>query len=490
MDLPPTLTAFASCRRILRVVTQREQVVCEAFVSGKLRARLVSDVATLGLPPLESDGVELSRRDAAVPSYVLNTLASGLVASDAAPDPVWLALDRPAGSLPMLPWERDLAPALKAPVLRLPHLPVSPYAARASLDLAVCFGCPDDSTDMLAAATSVLQAVPYDAASRVRVYVFARPLVAAHLEQQRPLFRFAELNIHAAERLPASSPESSDVSNPWLVWMRSVLGATAVDCVQFVTHCVQIEEQGKLAFASLNGPSPTTDFRANAREVAAFLERAGAWSAAFVSPPSNTSDVGMRMLQDQIAWLRPASLYVVTLQSPDDVAALEAANRFVLGPDITTVPNRPQQLSMLCHPAALQSVSTTAIGAAFAMLPGVVGLARLLGSNPITQVAIQATATAALKSLLNDTTLTARLAGALKSRDITPAHIASTQRAFERVLAQLSDPLEQEAIRAAAIKTLKDTAERFSVLASAHDTTVLQQGLDGITKWLATWRAR
>ena len=112
----------------------------------------------------------------------------------------------------------------------------------------------------------------------------------------------------------------------------------------------------------------------------------------------------------------------------------QAANRFVLGPDVTRVPNRPQQLSVLCHPAALHSFSAATIDAALAMLPGAVGLASLLGSNPIAQALIRATATAAMKSLLNETTLTTRLANALKSRSITPAHIASTQRALERVL--------------------------------------------------------
>ena len=127
----------------------------------------------------------------------------------------------------------------------------APFTPRASLDVAVCFGCPDESEQSLATVPSILEAIPHDAAPAVRVYVFARPAVASHLEKARSRLKFADLKIYSAPSALPDPVDALNVSNPWLVWMLRALDATAVNCVQFITHCVQVEEQGKFAFAPL-----------------------------------------------------------------------------------------------------------------------------------------------------------------------------------------------------------------------------------------------
>ena len=492
MDLPPSIAPFAACRRILRVFGRRDHVVFEIFVRHELRGRLQCPADALGLPGDACVAAEASLEHSSLPTYIVASLASGFGASDAAVDPVWLLLDRPAGFLPQLPWEQLLQERLKAPILRLPHLSVPSYAPRTSMDVAVCFSLADESGDTPALALSVLETISARAAASVRVYVFAAPVVADTLERERGRFKFTELTIY---RLPDSSPlapEGAGVSNPWLLWMLQVLAPRAVDCVQFVTHCVQIEEQGRLEFAPFTGEGGHIPLRANAREVATFLERAGAWAAAFISPPSNRSAVGMRMLLDQVAWLRPGELYLVTIRKPPpsaDFLALAAANRFVLGPDLTAVPKWPQVVA-LRHPATLQSSSFALVRDTVAKLPGAVRLTEWMGATTIADAFHQALASDSLQALLNEATLATRFGAVFSSRGTTPVKIAAAQRALERVLAQISDPLEQQAIRVAAKKTLEDAVERFSLKAADVDASAIVKGLDGIVNWWTTWRAR
>ena len=223
--------------------------------------------------------------------------------------------------------------------------------------------------------------------------------------------------------------------------------------------------------------------------MAAFLERAGAWSADLISPPSNVSDAGMRMLQDQVAWLRPGPLYLVTVRSPDDLPALAAANRFVLGPrsrrsrERRTCPSyvtRPC-CSRRCSPRSTPSsrscrercacrsgpVRPASRGRFTARSPGTAF--RLFSAKPPWQDG----------------------SNALTSRSVTPRKVAAVPRALERVLAQLNDPLEQQAIRTTAKQALDETAERFARAAPSSDEALSVRDRRGgiVSRWSA-WRGR
>ena len=104
-----------------------------------------------------------------------------------------------------------------------------------------------------------------------------------------------------------TSTSTDQLNSPWLLWIRDALGTTSVDVVHFVCHGYLGKEEGVLAVSHspvLNDDEEWSRF-IGARQLCTFLDQVGAWSVAFSSPPVNYSISGLRMLQDQIARVRP-----------------------------------------------------------------------------------------------------------------------------------------------------------------------------------------
>src|SRR5215469_3097975 len=99
----------------------------------------------------------------------------------------------------------------------------------------------------------------------------------------------------------------------------------------------------------MEGAPPDAGLKANAREIGAFLDASGAWCLSLISPPSNRSDAGMRMLQDQIAWVRPGPISLFDWNEDPTGYGLQLANRFLLE-RADVAPPSSAGLTLLCHP--------------------------------------------------------------------------------------------------------------------------------------------
>jgi len=144
---------------------------------------------------------------------------------------------------------------------------------------------------------------------------------------------------------------STPVSNPWLRWIKRSLNRRSADVVHFLCHCYLSGDEGALAVAE--SPTRNTDPDSArfiwADELAAFVNDVGAWSVAFTSPAENYSLTGMRMLQDQIARLRPGPCLVHDMAEPAAAGALGDAYRFLYLSDWHPAP-RSSAIALYCHP--------------------------------------------------------------------------------------------------------------------------------------------
>lgn len=465
--------------KILRVYFEtgpdEKQVIFEIIIRGRLIGRIAVSPESLGFPASgEEPSSALQPSALSIPAYIKQSLASGF-SHARTPVPIWIELDRPAGLLPLIAWERVLRPELEGPLLRLPHLPLKPLMPRQSLDIAVCFSCPGAENTPTEAIESIVRSIPDDAAKTVRLHVFANQPAAEVCKKLIPALETVHLAVHSSDEdrnkpnpQPASDTSSNEIANPWLNWMLRTLSGKSLDSVHFVTDCSLMEEQGRLEFTALASLESPGTRRSNAREITTFLDLTGAWSVALISPPTNKTDAGMRMLQDQMAWLRPGPIYLYDLDADLRTVDLKAANRFVLARSRQHVPVSTE-LALLCDPEGVEDTRLEALTALIAGFSVGRAAAEAFLASSIGQQALESPR-AALRQILgiderharlNRYTLSQRLNTVFESHSNTPVLIASTQRRLERSLAQLEDPLEPEAVRRSAEQALAKASESF-----------------------------
>ncbi len=466
-------------RTYLALENAEKRVVFEIVVSAKIVGRLSIAPQALGLP-IGLDDLETARTFQ-IPGYVTRSLKAGLGPSSDTAQPVWLLLDRPSGFLPLIPFELLLQSEIGAPVLRLPHLPLRPFMPRESVDVAICFACPDQSENASQVAEGILRALPARGDKAFRVYVFGNRPTAEICRRVLATMPQIQAEVFSPESAPAGSEASTpsagpsgaapapEIANVWLAWMWKTLGTRSLDMVQFVTHCLQLEEQGNLVFAHLDGAPPDAVLRANAREIGAFLDASGAWCLSLISPPSNRSDAGMRMLQDQIAWVRPGPICLFDWNQDPAGSGLQLANRFLLDRGDVPAPSSPG-LTLLCHPEGATSSWVIAALAAFQVskaslkvLSTFSPVAGLLGAllNRLDAETVKKQA----ERLRDSYTLSKTFKDQLQSKANTPNWIASAQRRLEQsvanIAAQESPAASQGAYEALSelTKTIQNTAK-------------------------------
>jgi hypothetical protein len=321
-------------------------------------ALLTCGYAEVGLPA-GSSGESMPDTAFRLPAHVEHALAQALAQLSLNGEPLWLRLMTPVGLLPVVPWERLLAPIANAPVLRLPYHEISPTPPKGRLDCVVCFSSPA-AKEALAPDVVLgdfLHNLPPEFASYATVHVFAdaeaQPALAL-LRSSRSTFEIRIYDPAEAERMASSAARTYGhgrrLTNPWLKWIRSALGRSA-DVVHFLSHCYLSGEEGALALAE--SPSRNTDRSTSqlvwADELVAFLNEVGAWSLGLSSPRGNYSLTGMRLLQDEVARLRPGPCLLHDMVQPASAEAFGAAYRFLYLPGWHPAP-QSGAVALYCHP--------------------------------------------------------------------------------------------------------------------------------------------
>jgi hypothetical protein len=280
--------------------------------------------------------------------------------------PVWLHLVKPYGYLGLIPWERLLQSHLGVPMLRLPDFLKRPARDTAtSLDVVLCSSLPRAKASfpmveyVERTARLILDVVP----RRTRLHVFIDHEWYSNLRDRLEAGGLLgeQLQIHDPSQAPDYTiPERSTniqdrptrVQNPWLLWMRDVLGGRSVDAVHFICHGFMAGDVGALAFSE--SPVRNEDTRmarfVGPQELLTFFTHIGAWSATFSSPEHNYSEMGLRALADRLAQMRPGPLMHHEIKADASLAALTHAYNFLYGPLHQPPPASPA-LFTYCHPA-------------------------------------------------------------------------------------------------------------------------------------------
>ena len=305
--------------------------------------------------PVSSDAVRL-----AVPEETRRALHAA-VAQRADPDaPLWLEFVPPYGALAAVPWERDLV-SLDVPVLRLPPLPVPAAGRSGQLRAVIIASAPRAKTsfgvpDLVARSFSAIQRatdppaivdvfIDADRVDGVESAVGSAPAPDA-VRVHRPTPSSSEGS--SSEGSARSISVSTQITSPWLQWVLETIGTDVVDIVQFICPGYRSLDSGALALART--PSTNDDSRwarvVGANELTTFLRATGAWFTQLTDATGDEWTIGLRLLVDQLAQLRPGT---AALLDPSDAGTTDQL-RFLLGAGSPRVSGDV----IYCHPALVK----------------------------------------------------------------------------------------------------------------------------------------
>ena len=149
-------------------------IVVESEGTSEIRDRLTVGLSKFGWSnETVDDDVELS-----VPPEVQDWAGRWAKLNLRVDKVVWLQLVKPYGALGAIPWERDLQPALKRPLVRLSEGVPNPNRTSRFFDLALVVTTPEAVGPATSIADAVSHAIIAGIGDRLRLQIFADPEVA------------------------------------------------------------------------------------------------------------------------------------------------------------------------------------------------------------------------------------------------------------------------------------------------------------------------
>lgn len=298
-----------------------------------------------------------------IPAELLDTIAGSLRPRQRRGEPIWMIVES-SGYLAVVPWERLLQPALKAPLLRIPNFLADPMMLCGSLRLAVCLSSPIAKTpfDIPSYACALVEAIRKGVPQGTRLHVFSDAQVYQRLRSALPGGSATHsIEIHdpqGAERFGIGdvdrrlSDAAPHLKSPWLLWMHSEL-PEGVDAAHFVCPGYFRRDRGALALARspLRNIDPDWSHFVGAQELMAFLQMVGAWSVMFSPPYENVWSIGLRVVAGSLAWQRPGPVLLHDIHDPGDFGEveLEQAYRFLFAESEAPPPATPG-IMLYVHP--------------------------------------------------------------------------------------------------------------------------------------------
>lgn len=417
------------------------RVLFEVRVNSEQVGLLEATVNEIGLPLTMAEARKIQSMESTykVPDHIAAAL--GQVVEENG-QPLWLSFAQPSGYLPVVPWEPLLQSRLQVPILRLSYTEVQPVVSSGSLDVVVCFSFPAakircQSLQPPEIIHYYFDHIPENIRQYTTFHVFADAGFQYVLNDVRGRHADCKIQIYdpvLASRYevpePNPTPEGStaELESPWLLWMRDAMGSISADLVHFFCHGYLGREDGFLCFSQspLRNDDELYSRFVGARQICTFLDQVGAWSVAFSSQPGNYSIAGLRLLQDQMARIRPGPVLFHDMLLDPAAVSLNQAYQYAYAIEEAQAPESPA-ISLYCHPD-------------WAM--------------PVT--ADQS------ERLLSELTLAGRMPNVFKSAKNTPSWLASGQRALERSLAEListAPGTQDEILQSGKAEALKFTAD-------------------------------
>lgn len=298
-----------------------------------------------------------------LPPEAIQRLADAL-SGRGSDDTVWLQIDRSAGILAVVPWERLLASVMPGPLLRIPNFLVDPAFLEGRLELAVCASAPAAKEFYPVAdfAIALIERIQQAVAQGTDIHVFSDRDAVYSLQNRFPAGAEAPLHrviVHDPERAARFGIGDSEISeserlrSPWLRWMEAELADRGIDAAHFICPGFFNSEHGSLALARspLQNRDEAWSHFVGGRELGTFLDNLGAGAVAFGAPYENIWALGLRLLADEIAWTRPGPVLLYEAQGHID--AVSRAYRFLFSKNYGPPPERGELL-LYCHPRRLQ----------------------------------------------------------------------------------------------------------------------------------------
>ncbi|HWL40981.1 MAG TPA: hypothetical protein VNO75_12160 [Gemmatimonadaceae bacterium] len=309
-------------------------------------------------------------------------------------DHLWIDLAEPVGYLPLIPWESLLQPLTKVPVLRLSPHPVKALGSNHELNVVLVSSfCSAESVPKVAEVRGFVEAIRSALPRQSTINIFAdslshgvfveatasatgdagRQLIVHKPPLSPAAFRTnpgSDVNAVAAE----GSGESTDSrEHPWLSWMTSALGGSAVDIIHWISPGSLFSDRARLTVARSPQPeeisanaqeSSRVNFwkrakkgRAvrylNAQSLAAAATSFGAWAMLLTIPSRgrgrNRSKLALRLLADQLSRTRPGVVALHDLATDSGAGSLSHVYGF-LAASGSQYPVMPGVVTY-CHPA-------------------------------------------------------------------------------------------------------------------------------------------
>jgi hypothetical protein len=312
-----------------------------------------------------------------LPSTMLRQLQSLLPSIMRERDCLWLELAEPAGYLPLLPWEEMLRPVTAVPILRLSPHSVQALSPDHELAVLLCLTVPSEkwtpSIDHLASmATAIRRSLPTGST----IHVFAddtchAPFAAAQDRLGSDDGERRAIKLYDSPLKSGLDKEKSD-DRWWMTWITSSLKGRAIDIVHVLAPGLLFADNTRLVIARQPGPGETltrSDRTSAPRgitlryllplEFCDSLTVLGAWAAVCSAPARGSwlaeSQLGLRLLVDQIARSRPGVAAFHDLAADPDCAGLAATYAFMIG-DPSIAASTSPAISLYCHPARATAV--------------------------------------------------------------------------------------------------------------------------------------
>lgn len=277
--------------------------------------------------------------------------------------PIWLQLAYGADILAAYPWETEWSDAAEKTILRIPNFLKNTYHPDHTRPIAICVSAPRAKgsppwKDALHGLLGILASAPGR-----RIVLFLGPY---ELDDMDPTVdtlrgRYPDLQIDLAPAPKAlisaarvrGIVQSPDVQNPWAVWIAETLEKTGAQALHFISPGYAIGNHGALAMpeSPLRNQDRNWSRFVGATELAALLDRISSPILGITGIGSLRWVTGLRLLANEVSWIRPGPVVFTRHGGPDSVNLGQAYRCLLDGYPIKDLPMHDGSFSV--HPAAL-----------------------------------------------------------------------------------------------------------------------------------------
>jgi hypothetical protein len=253
----------------------------------------------------------------------LNAVSRRMERAHVRGEPIWIDLDAPRRLTALLPWERLLEPLALGRILRAPQLPLLSVAPQESQRIALCVNLTGGQSlstlvETALRLSSSLEREPLGVNGRVEVFLHidsdAVSRVVDFVVRLLRELRLAPGVLHVdhgergVERAEWEPGPARELGHPWLRWIKQRLAGRGVDRVVMLSEARLFPGRAALALGYRHASGETGLELVRSDELDLFLTQLGAHRLDLHSVRRGWSDLGMRLVADELSWVVPGTV--------------------------------------------------------------------------------------------------------------------------------------------------------------------------------------